>query len=93
LAPPSESNILSLWFLNYNQQDATIFDYVFLKDSTCIGRFFRPSSGAYNCTLSSRNCRPILLVAEQLHLIHDTSLQQYWSTVLEMMGGGTDRNM
>jgi len=26
-----------MFFLNYNQQDATIFDYSFLKGSTCLG--------------------------------------------------------
>ena len=36
------------FFLNYNQQHATIFYYLFLKGSTCFGRFLRPSSGAYN---------------------------------------------
>jgi len=36
--------------VNYNQQDANIFDCLFLKGSTCFGRFLRPSSGAHNCT-------------------------------------------
>jgi len=48
---------------NYNQQDATIFDYLFLKDSTCFGRFLRRSSGTHNCALSFRHCQPILLQA------------------------------
>jgi len=53
-----------VWFLNYNQQDATIFDYLFLKGSTCFGQFLRPSSGAHNCTLSFRYCQPILLLLQ-----------------------------
>ena len=80
--------MLNYDFFNYSQQDATIFDYLFLKGSTCFGRFLRPSSGAHNCTFSLRYCQLILLQAGivdekelQLHLIHDTSLQQYWLTV------------
>jgi len=53
-----------VWFYNYNQQDATINDYLFLKGSTCFGRFLRPSSGAQNRTLSFRYCQPILLQAD-----------------------------
>jgi len=75
-------------FLNYNQQDATIFDYLFLKSSTRFGRFVHPSSGAHNCTFSLRYCQPILLLAGivdemelQFRLIHDTSLQQYLLTI------------
>jgi len=81
--------IVSVFFLNYNQQDANIFDYLFLKGSTCFGRFLRPSSGAHNCKLSFRYCQPILLQAgivdevELFHLSHDTSLQQYWLTIPE----------
>ena len=48
-------------FYNYNQQYATIFDYVFLKGSTCFGRFLHPSSGAHNCTFSFRYYQSILL--------------------------------
>jgi hypothetical protein len=51
--------VISMIF-NYNQQDAYIFDYLFLKGSTCFGRFLRPSSGAHNCTFSFRCCQPIL---------------------------------
>ena len=51
------------WFFNYNQKDATIFYYLFLKGSTCFGRFLRPSSGAHNCTLSFMYCQPVLLQA------------------------------
>jgi len=52
-----------VWFYNYNQQDATIFEYLFLKNSTCFGWFPRPSSGAHNCTFSFRYYQPILLQA------------------------------
>ena len=31
-------------FFNYNQQDTTTFDYLFLKGSTCSGRFLHPLS-------------------------------------------------
>ena len=65
---------------NYNQQDATIFDYLFLKGSTCFGLFLRPSSTAHNSTLSFRYCQPLLLQAGivdvmelQFHFIHDTA--------------------
>ena len=51
------------FFYNYNQQDATIFDYLFLKGATCFGLFLRPSSAAHNCTLSFSYCQPILLQA------------------------------
>jgi hypothetical protein len=50
-------------FFNYNQQDATIFDYLSLNGSTCFGQFLCPSSGAHNCTFSFRYCQPILLQA------------------------------
>ena len=75
--------IVGMIFFNYNQQDATIFDSLFLKGSTYFGRFLRPSSGTHNCKLSFR------LVSWmrwnlQFHLIHDTtSLQQYWLTIPE----------
>jgi hypothetical protein len=48
-------------FIHYNQQDATIFYYLFLKSPKYFGRFFRSSSRAYNCTFSLRYCQPILL--------------------------------
>jgi len=73
--------------------------YLFIEGSTCLGLFLRPPSGAHNCTLSCKYCQPLLLQTE-FHLIHDTSLQQYWLTVpaaeftyvLLMMGGETARN-
>jgi len=36
-------------FITDNQQDATMLIYLFLISSTCFGRYFRPSSGAYHC--------------------------------------------
>ena len=53
---------------SFNQQFATVFDYLFLKGSACFGQFLRPSSGAHNCTISFRYCQPILLQAGD----HDT---------------------
>jgi len=49
-----------------------MFGYLFLKGSTCFGRFFRPTSGAHNCTFSFRYCQPILLqdgVVDEMELI------------------------
>jgi len=43
-----------------NQEDATILIYLFLNSSTCFGRCFRPSSGAYHCNYS---CSPMVLLA------------------------------
>jgi len=38
-----------------NQQDATFHSlFISVRRSTCFGRFFRPSSGAQNCTYSVR---------------------------------------
>jgi len=50
-------------FSNYNQQDATLFNYLFLKGSTYFWRFLHPSSAAHNCTFSFRYCQPVLLQA------------------------------
>jgi len=46
---------------NYNQQDATILIYLFLKRSTCFRRFLRPPSVAHNCNTTSGtvNCSSI----------------------------------
>jgi len=63
--------LFSCDFFNFKQQDATTFDYLFKKGSTCFGRFLRPSSGAHNCTLSLRYCQPILLqasIADEIEL-------------------------
>jgi len=46
---------------NYSQQDATFLEFIyFYRRSTCFRRFFRPSSGAHNCTYSFRYFRPLL---------------------------------
>ena len=39
-----------------NQQDATISIYLLLISSTCFGRCFRPSSGAYHCNYGVWYC-------------------------------------
>jgi len=42
-------------FSEYNQQDATFLNlFISIRGSTCFRRFFRPSSGAQNCTYSVR---------------------------------------
>ena len=50
-----------LWFFNYNQQEAVVFDYLFLKGSTCFRQFLHPSSAAHNCTFSFTYCQLIVL--------------------------------
>jgi len=75
-------------FLITTNKMQLFFDYLFLKGSTCFSWFLHPSSGAHNCTFSFRYCQPILLQAGimdemEFHLIHDTSLQQYWLTIPE----------
>ena len=57
----------------YNQQDATLHNlFISVKCSTRFTRFFRPSSGAQNCTYSIEYfVRPLLLpatVVEELEL-------------------------
>jgi len=48
---PCIANILA----EYNQQDATFLNlFIYVRRSTCFRRFFRPSSGALNCTYSVR---------------------------------------
>jgi len=46
-----------------NQQDATTLMYLLLIISTCFGRCFRPSSGAYHGNYSFWYCQPLLLLA------------------------------
>jgi len=42
-------------FGEYNQQDAAFHNlFISVRWSTCFRRFFRPSSGAQNCTYSIR---------------------------------------
>jgi len=43
-------------FAEYNQQDATfLILFISVRRCTCFRRFFRPSSGAQNCTYSVRH--------------------------------------
>ena len=46
-----------------DQQDATALFYLLLISSTCFGRCFRPSSGAYHRNYSCWYCPPMLLLA------------------------------
>ena len=73
-----------------SEQDVTFLDVFiyFYRCSTCFMQFLRPSSGAHNCTCSFRCCQPVLLLAAiademELHLINDSSKQQYWLTLPE----------
>jgi len=44
-------------FTEYNQQDATCHNFfISVRRFACFRRFFRPSSGAQNCTYSVRYC-------------------------------------
>jgi len=47
-----------------NQHDANILTYLLLIGSTCFGRCFRPSSGAYHCNYSFWYCLPMLLLTD-----------------------------
>jgi len=43
-------------FAEYNQKDATFLNsFVSVRSTTCFRWFFRPSSGAQNCTYSARH--------------------------------------
>jgi len=45
-------------FAEYNQQDATFHNlFISIRRSTCFRRFFRPSSGAQNCTYQTNTWR------------------------------------
>jgi len=46
-----------------NQQDATVTIYLLLISSTCFGRCFIPSSGAYHYNYSFWYCPPMLLLS------------------------------
>ena len=63
----------------YNQQDATLHNlFIFVKFSTRVGRFLRPSSRAQNCIYSiGYFVKPLLIGATaveemelQFHLFH-----------------------
>jgi len=48
--------------ITIDKQDATILIYLLLIISTCFGRCFRPSSGAYHGNYSFWYCPPMLLL-------------------------------
>ena len=83
-------------FSKYNQEDATFHNlFISVRRSTCFRRFFRPSSGAQNCTY-----RPILLPAASLARLaagSSNSLTNIWRCMcnfeLLMMDLKTVRNM
>ena len=50
-----------------DKQDATLLIYLLLISSTCFGRCFRPSSGAYHCNYSFWYCPPMLLTKSVPH--------------------------
>ena len=87
--------------LEYNQQDATFHNlFVSVRRSTCFRWFFRPSSGAQNCTysvryLSDRYC--YLLLAARLAAGSSIGLTNTWrcmcSFELLMMDGNPVWNM
>jgi len=55
---------------NYSQQNAVFLEFIyFYRPSTCFRRFFRPSSGAHNCTYNLRYCQPILLLAATVDMM------------------------
>jgi len=75
---PCIANIIA----EYNQQDATFHNLsISVGRSTCFRRFFRPSSGAQNCThsvryLSDQYC--YLLLARPKHVEHPTEMNKLW---------------
>jgi len=90
---PGIANIIS----EYNQQDATFLNlFISVRRSGCFRRFFRPSSGAQNCTysiryLSDRYCDLLLALGGS------NGLTNTWccmcSFELLMMDGKTVWNM
>ena len=87
-----------------NRQDATILIYLIIISSTCFGRCFRPSSGAYHCKYSFWYCPPMLLLAGVAYLVELTQHQPAATSVdntrscsdsdmLLMMGENIARNM
>jgi len=78
---PSRANI----FAQYNQQDATfLILFVSVGRSTCFRRFFRPSSGAQNCTysvryLSDQYCYLLLALARLASGSSNGLYVQFWA--------------
>ena len=73
------------------------FIYFYIR-FTCFRRFLRPSSGAQNSTYNFRYCQPILLLAASVSptiaaVLVDNTWSCMYSSVLMLMGGGTDWNM
>jgi hypothetical protein len=53
---PDKKETTCQGFAEYNQQDATFHNlFISVRCSTCFRLFFRPSSGAQNCTYSVRH--------------------------------------
>ena len=55
----------------------------FYRRSTCFRRFFRPSSGAHNCTCSFRYCQTILLLAAIMDKMEPTVTVSPISSTIE----------
>ena len=65
-----------------------LFIYLHPISSTCFGRCFRPSSGAFDCIYSFWYSPPMLLPAGvmddlEIHLVHDTARKQHRWTISE----------
>jgi hypothetical protein len=57
--------------LKYNQQDVTLYSILYYcKCSTCFRRFFRPSSGAQNCTHTTRYMSSLLAATVTVNAVH-----------------------
>ena len=78
-------------FAQYNQQDATFHNlFISVRRCTCVRRFFRPSSGAQNCTygvryLSDQYCYLLLAASSSIGLTN--TWRRMWSFELRMMDG------
>ena len=58
-----------MYSFKYNKQDAMLYNILYYcRCSTCFGRFFRPSSGAQNCT-HSIGYMPSLLAATASYIL------------------------
>ena len=55
-----------------NQQAVTVTIYLLLISSTCFGRCFRLSSGAYHCNYSFWYCPSMLLLAGVAYWVEPT---------------------
>ena len=70
-------------FAEYNQQDTTFRNlFISVWRSTCFRRFFRPSSGAQNCTYSVRYLLDqycYLLLVRLKHVQRLTKINKLWN--------------